>query len=119
MRQVVIPDIPGWKTGMAKNKASQPELLVDPMDVGWRLLCFREASKLGSQTKFAKGAGIARTTYVGWETGASRLSLSGALTLVEKYRFLSLDYLYLGRTGAILNLPLQDEIARLLARRVL
>lgn len=68
-------------------------------EIAQRLLLARTVFRLASG-EFAKGAGIAQTTYSNFERG-SRPGLTEALKLKAKYN-LSLDWLY---TGDMAGLP--------------
>lgn len=53
-----------------------------------------------SQKDFAERAGINLTQYNNWESGHSRIGLSGALKLCSEYR-LSLDWIYFGDPASL------------------
>lgn len=115
MSQVRISDTPVGIRQMAnkKDKGRQPTR-AELTAMGNRLRWFRVASGNAPHGRFVKGTSISRTTYVGYEGGYARIGLDSALELIEKYPDLSLDYIYLGRTGAIPNLELQLAIRNLM-----
>ena len=69
-------------------------------DIGDRLRFYREEYAGLNQQQFAEKAGLARSTYVSWETGNARASLTGALALRETYG-LPLDFLYCGNADIL------------------
>lgn len=116
MRQVVISDIAAPARSIVAKKPGRRSTDRDLMEIGNRLRWFREALEISTHAKFVQKTDIARTTYLDAENGISRLGLTSALQLIEKYPELSLDYIYLGRTGALLSLTTRMRIAELMAR---
>lgn len=53
-----------------------------------------------SQKEFAQSVGASSTQYNNWVSGPQRLSLDGALRIVEVYS-VTLDFLYLGRVDML------------------
>jgi transcriptional regulator with XRE-family HTH domain len=68
-------------------------------EIGARLALVRAAYGL-TQAEIAELAGVSLTTWNGWETGYSRLSLDGARQIRRRLS-ISLDYLFEGDLATI------------------
>lgn len=69
-------------------------------DIGARLKWHRELLGLDQAAYVTRTKTIKRTAYSNWEVGATRLSLNGAMELVDAYG-LSLDFLYFGNVDTL------------------
>lgn len=76
-------------------------------DIGQRLLWHRKLLGVDQAGYVQPLKGIKRGAYSNWETGASRLSLNGALEIRRVYG-LSLDFMFVGNSDA-LALSLRNE----------
>ncbi len=119
MRQALIvenSDIPLRALPMAARKKGRSATDGDLVEIGNRLRWFREALEISTHAKFVKNTDIARTTYLDAENGVARLGLTSMLHLIERYPDLSLDYVYLGRTGALRDMSIRLKIEALMER---
>lgn len=69
-------------------------------DIGERLRWHRQMEGDPRQADYAGAAGLRANQYSNWESGATRLSLDGALALRRRYG-LSLDFLFEGIDDAL------------------
>lgn len=68
--------------------------------VGKRLKWLRRYHDDMTQVEFASSIGVEQGKYSNWERGSQRLSLEGALRIVEIYN-VTLDFLYVARTDTL------------------
>lgn len=69
-------------------------------DIAERIRWHREQVEKVNQADYGKRAGLKRSQVSNWETGDSRVSIDGALSLRETYG-LSLDFIYEGIDDAL------------------
>lgn len=86
---------------LAGNIAPMPTTSDKPYaDIGERLKWHRYLLGLEQADYVAPLKTVKRSAYSNWEVGSSRLSLNGALAIVDAYE-LSLDFLYCGNADTL------------------
>lgn len=83
----------------AKIRPMKPDRARPYLDIAERLFWHRSLEGLG-QAEYGALIGATKSRYSNWESGASRLSLDGALALRDVHG-LSLDFLYMGDDEAL------------------
>lgn len=89
------------QNNLASRLGAMPTASEKPFaDIGDRLKWHRDLLGLDQADYVAPLKMVKRSAYSNWEVGSSRLSLNGALEIVEKYE-LSLDFLYRGNADTL------------------
>ena len=92
--EVVLRQVPGLTNNSGMTGDIKPFA-----DIAERILWHRKLLGM-EQKEYAERAGLKRTQFSNWETGATRLSLDGARALRRTYG-LSLDFMYEGIDDAL------------------